>query len=221
MNAVNSTPVGTVSPKPSRQIEWADPAFLREVERRSGAPVSACFQCHKCSSGCPVGPDMDLLSSQVMRLVNLGAKDEVLESEAIWACASCEACTARCPMGIDIAAVMDTLRMMAVERKAALADTRGSSFNRAFLTSVRWHGRVFEAGMMALYKLFSRDFFSDLEKLPKMLAKRKLSFLPHFSRSARQVRKVFRRAEEEEKSRSGFSETGPVPQERTQEKSKL
>jgi heterodisulfide reductase subunit C len=221
MNAPNSTPVGTVSPKPSRQIEWADPAFLREVERRSGAPVSACFQCHKCSSGCPVGPDVDLLSSQVMRLITLGEKDEVLESEAIWACASCEACTARCPMGIDIAAVMDTLRMMAVERKAALADTRGSSFNRAFLTSVRWHGRVFEAGMMALYKLISRDFFSDMEKLPKMLAKRKLSFLPHFSRSAKQVRKVFKRAEEEEKSRSGFSETGPAPQERTQEKSKL
>ena len=201
MNAVNSTPVGSVSPKPSRQIEWADPAFLREVERRSGAPVSACFQCHKCSAGCPVGPDVDLLSSQIMRLVNLGAKDEVLESEAIWACASCEACTARCPMGIDIAAVMDTLRMMAVERKAVLSDTRGSSFNKAFLTSVRWHGRVFEAGMMALYKLFSRDFFSDLEKLPKMLAKRKLSFLPHFSRSAKHVRKAFRRAEEEEKKR--------------------
>ena len=182
-------------------LEWADPAFMREVERRSGTPVSVCFQCHKCSSGCPIGPDMDLLSSQIMRLVSLGARDEVLESEAIWACASCEACTARCPQGIDIAAVMDTLRMMAVERKAALSDTRGSSFNRAFLTSVRWHGRVFEAGMMALYKFFSRDFFSDMDKLPKMLAKRKLSFLPRFSRGAKQVRKAFRRAEEEEKKR--------------------
>jgi heterodisulfide reductase subunit C len=201
MSAVNNTPVGTVSPKPSRQIEWADPAFLREVERRSGAPVSACFQCHKCSSGCPIGPDMDLLSSQIMRLIHLGAKDEILESEAIWACASCEACTARCPMGIDVAAVMDTLRMMAVEHKASVGDTRGKSFNKAFLTSVRWHGRVFEFGMMALYKLISRDFFSDLEKLPKMLAKRKLTFLPHFSRSAKEVRKAFKRAEEEEKKR--------------------
>ncbi len=182
-------------------LEWTDNALLREVERRSGACVSACFQCHKCSSGCPIAPDMDLLSSQIMRLVHLGEKEKVLESKAIWACASCEACTARCPMGIDIAAVMDTLRMMAVERKAALGDTRVSGFNKAFLSSVRWHGRVFELGMMTLYKLISRDLFSDVDKVPKMLAKRKLTFLPHFSRSTREVRSIFKRAEEEEKKR--------------------
>lgn len=182
-------------------LEWTDSALVREVERRSGSPVSACFQCHKCSSGCPIGPDMGLLSSQVMRLVNLGERDTLLESEAIWACASCEACTARCPMGIDVAAVMDTLRMMAVEQRAAVADTRGRSFNKAFLASVRWHGRVFEFGMMALYKLISRDLFADMDKLPRMLRKRKLAFLPHVSRSAKDVRNAFRRAEEEEKKR--------------------
>lgn len=198
MNAANDTRAGQGVSAPC--LEWSDSALLREVERRSGTPVSACFQCHKCSSGCPVGPDMDLLSSQVMRLVHLGAKDEILKSEAIWACASCEACTARCPMGIDIAAVMDTLRMMAVERQAS-RDDRSKQFNAAFLTSVRWHGRVFEFGMMALYKLISRDFFSDMEQLPNMLRKRKLAFLPHFSQSVKEVRKAFKRAQEEEKKR--------------------
>lgn len=182
-------------------LEWKDAALLSEVERRSGSPVSACLQCHKCSVGCPVGPDMDLLSSQIMRLIHLGAMDEVLESQAIWACASCEACSTRCPMGIDIAGVMDVLRMMAVERKATIADARGKNFNQSFLTSVRWHGRVYEFGMMALYKLTSLDLFSDMDKLPRMLAKRKLAFLPHFSSSAKDVRKVFKRAEEEEKKR--------------------
>lgn len=180
-------------------LEWTDTALLREVERRSGTPVSACFQCHKCSSGCPVGPEMDLLSSQIMRLIHLGAKDEILESEAIWACASCQACTTRCPMGIDIAAVMDTLRMMAVESRAGARRSRGRHFNKAFLTSVRWQGRVFEFGMMALYKLMSRDLFSDMDKVPKMLAKRKLTLWPRFARGAKEVRKVFKRAEEEEK----------------------
>ncbi|MEW6668428.1 MAG: 4Fe-4S dicluster domain-containing protein [Thermodesulfobacteriota bacterium] len=185
----------------NRTLEWAGDALLHEVERRSGAPVSACLQCHKCSSGCPVGPDMDLLPSQVMRLIHLGAREEVLQSGAIWACASCETCTARCPMGIDVASVMDALRMTAVEERAALGDGRGNAFNRALLTSVRWHGRVFELGMMALYKLASHDVFADMDKVPRMLAKRKLSFLPHFSRSAKEVREVFRRAEEEEKKR--------------------
>jgi len=180
-------------------LQWSTAEFLREVEDRSGTPVSACFQCHKCSTGCPIGPDMDLLSSQVMRLIHLGAEREVLESRAIWLCASCEACTTRCPMGIDIAGVMDALRIMAIDRQIALPDARGEQFNRSFLKSVHHHGRVFELGMMIAYKLRSRDLFSDADKAPKMLVKRKLSLLPNRSASAGEVREVFRRAEEEAK----------------------
>ncbi len=179
-------------------LSW-NAALMREVEDRSGTCPSACFQCHKCSTGCPIGPDMDLLPSQVMRLVHYGAEADVLQSQAIWLCASCEACTTRCPQGIDIAGVMDALRMMAVDRKIALPDARGEQFNRSFLKSVSHHGRVFELGMMIAYKLRSRDLFADADKAPKMLAKGKLSLLPKRSGSAGEVREVFRRAEKEEK----------------------
>ena len=182
-------------------LEWEAPTFLREVERRSGTPVSACFQCHKCSTGCPIGPEMDVLSSQVMRLIHLGAAREILESQGIWLCASCEACTTRCPMGIDVAGVMDTLRMMAVERKAGIPDARGEQFHRSFLGSVRRHGRVYEMGMLTAYKLRSRDLFADMDKAPKMLKKGKLSLLPKRSGSVGEVREVFRRSEEEEAQR--------------------
>ncbi len=182
-------------------LEWNSTAFLREVERRSGTPVSACFQCHKCSTGCPIGPEMDLLSSQIMRLIHLGQEREVLESRSIWLCASCAACTTRCPMEIDIAAVMDTLRILAVERKVALPNARGEQFNRSFLRSVRRHGRVFELGMMIAYKLRSHDLLADAGKAPQMLAKGKLPLLPKSSDSAGEVRAVFRRAEQEEKTR--------------------
>jgi heterodisulfide reductase subunit C len=183
------------------ELEWRGTSLLAEVERRSGTPISACFQCHKCSTGCPVGLEMELLSSQVMRLIHLGAEREVLESRAIWLCASCEACTTRCPMGIDIAGVMDVLRIMAVERKVGLPDSRAEKFNRSFLRSVRRHGRVYEMGMLAAYKVRSRDFFSDMDKAPKMLAKKKLSLLPSRSGAVREVRGVFDRAEEEESER--------------------
>jgi heterodisulfide reductase subunit C2 len=182
-------------------LEWQTSRFLREVETRSGTKVSACFQCHKCSTGCPIGPDMEILSSQVMRMIHLGQERPVLESQSIWICASCEACTTRCPMQIDIAAVMDTLRMMAVEAGVDLPNARGEQFNRSFLQSVRRHGRVYELGMMAAYKLRSRDLFSDAEKTGQMLAKGKLSLMPKRSGSAAEVAAVFRRAEEEEKKR--------------------
>ncbi len=182
----------------SDTLQWNDTALLDEVERRSGTPVSACYQCHKCSTGCPVGPEMDYRSSQVMRLVHLGAEEELLGSRAIWLCASCEACSTRCPMDIDVAAVMDTLRIMAIQRKASLGDTCGEAFNRSFLGSVRRHGRVFEVGMLAAYKLRTGQLLADVDKVPKMLAKGKLSFLPSRSGGCKEVRDVFRRAAEED-----------------------
>jgi heterodisulfide reductase subunit C2 len=179
-------------------IQWTGGGLADEVGRRSGTPVGACFQCHKCSTGCPIGPDMDLLPSQVMRLVHLGAERDVLESQAIWLCASCEACTTRCPQGIDIAAVMDALRMLAVDRKVSVGDNRGKQFNRSFLGSVRRHGRVYEVGMLTAYKLRSGDLLSDVGKVPQMLAKGKLSLLPNRSESVERVRELFRRAQQED-----------------------
>jgi len=174
-----------------------DPRFLRDVERRSGAVVSACLQCHKCSSGCPIAPEMDVLPSQIMRMIHLGLVREVLGSRAIWLCASCAACTTRCPMDIDVASVMDALRAMAVARACAAPEARGRHFNESFLASVRRHGRVFELGMMVFYKLRTRDLFTDAAKAPGMFLKRKLGLLPRLWRSST-VREVFDRARDEE-----------------------
>ena len=179
-------------------IQWSDGGLTGEVRQRSGAQVGACFQCHKCSTGCPVGPDMDFLPSQIMRLVHLGAEDEVLASRSIWLCASCEACTTRCPMAIDIAGVMDALRIMAIDRRTALPDAHGKQFHRSFLGSVRRHGRVYEMGMMAAYKLRTFDLLSDVDKVPQMLAQGKLSLLPNRSGGIKELRETFRRAEEED-----------------------
>ncbi len=183
----------------STTLPFLNGDFLDEVQHRSGTPVGACYQCHKCSSGCAIGPDMDYLPSQVMRLVHLGAEEDVLGSRAIWLCASCEACTTRCPMGIDIAGVMDALRMLAIDRKTALPDSAGKQFNRSFLGSVRRHGRVFEMGMMTFYKLRTFNLLADVGKVPQMLAKGKLALLPKRSGSTGEVRAVFRRVQEEER----------------------
>ncbi len=182
-------------------MQLKDSSFIQEIERRSDTPVSACYQCHKCSTGCPIGPEMEWLPSQIMRLIHFGQDSTLLESPSVWFCASCEACTTRCPMEIDIARVMDTLRIVAIERKASLPDSRGSQFNQSFLSSVRRHGRVFELGMLTAYKFRSLDFFADLDKAPKMMAKGKLSFLPSRSESAGEVKQIFKRAEKEENKR--------------------
>jgi heterodisulfide reductase subunit C len=102
-------------------------------------------------------------------------------------------------MEIDIAAVMDTLRMMAVER--GLTYAYGKQFNQAFLDSVRRHGRAFELETLLFYKLKSGTVFADMDKAPQMLAKGKLALLPKRSRSVGQVRQVFKTAAREEEKR--------------------
>ena len=52
--------------------------FVRKVEELSGQKLLACYQCGKCSAGCPAAPEMDILPNQVIRYAQLGLKDELL-----------------------------------------------------------------------------------------------------------------------------------------------
>jgi hypothetical protein len=65
------------------QVITPDCAFLQEVEKKSGQKISACFQCEKCSNGCPVTFAMDIVPHKILRLVNLGLKDQVLRSDTM------------------------------------------------------------------------------------------------------------------------------------------
>src|SRR4030042_6002979 len=110
-----------------------NPSFRKEVDQMSGEKVSACFQCEKCTNGCPVSFSMDIVPHRLMRCIHLGLKDQVLRSDTIWVCASCETCTTRCPNGIDIAHVMDTLRQLSKRQGIKPAQYSIPIFHSAFL----------------------------------------------------------------------------------------
>src|SRR5512135_3699711 len=84
--------------------------FIERIEALSGENVFACYQCGRCSAGCPVAPEMDLLPNQIIRLVQMGLDEEVLRSKTLFLCASCFTCESRCPKGIDLARVMEAVR---------------------------------------------------------------------------------------------------------------
>ncbi len=96
--------------------------LIRTVERMSDVDLSICYQCKKCSSGCPVAKLTQSSPSEIVRRLHLGAGDELLESDLIWMCVSCETCYARCPMEINVASVIDALRTLARERGASRPD---------------------------------------------------------------------------------------------------
>ena len=91
--------------------------FVAKVEEISGQNLLACYQCGKCSAGCPAISEMDILPNQIIRYAQLGLKDELLQSKSIWICASCFTCNARCPKGINIAEVIEAIRQILLRKR--------------------------------------------------------------------------------------------------------
>ena len=94
--------------------------FVKKVEELSGQNILSCYQCGKCSAGCPSSFAMDLLPSQIIRMVQLGLQDEIMNSKTIWLCASCLTCSVRCPRGVDIAGIFEALRLLVTRNKETL-----------------------------------------------------------------------------------------------------
>lgn len=90
--------------------------FILKIEELSGQNLSSCYQCGKCSAGCPIVESMEILPNQAIRLAQLGLA-EVLDFNTIWVCASCLTCTARCPRGVDLTRVMEALRQVVLRKK--------------------------------------------------------------------------------------------------------
>jgi heterodisulfide reductase subunit C len=170
--------------------------IITRVQEISGVDLSVCFQCKKCTSGCPVSKMVKCPPSEIMRRLHLKAGDEILESDILWMCVSCETCSARCPMGIDVAAVMDALRKLAAEKGASKQEGNVPLFNRAFLKTVQIFGRTYDIAMITAYKLGSLKLMNDTEKFPTMLKKRKIALLPSFAGDRKTTKRIFKKAEQ-------------------------
>jgi heterodisulfide reductase subunit C len=165
--------------------------------------VNVCFQCRKCSAGCPLAFAMDLFPDQIIRLALLGQEDEVLSSRTIWVCSACETCTTRCPNGIDIAGVMDWLKGEAVRLGNAIAEENVASFHRFFLESLlAAGGRLPEARLMRRYTLYNLKRQPDLGKIKENLSlgwklwkRRRVRLVgPPALRGRGEIKELFRKA---------------------------
>lgn len=162
------------------------------LEEKTGQRVRTCYQCRKCSSGCPVAFAMDLMPHEVMKLVQYGKESRVLGSSTIWLCASCETCTTRCPNDIDIAGVMDGLRQMALERGVEPAQPDVVRAHRSFLEGIKLTGKTNEPILIGTYKAVSGNLFDDMGLGLVMFLKRKIKLVPRFVRDREAVRRIFK-----------------------------
>ena len=174
-----------------------DPQFLEEAKKKSGEDLSLCYQCLKCTVGCPTAPYMDIRPNNIIRMIQMGMKGEVLGSRAIWLCVSCETCGTRCPNKIDIGVLMDALREMAIEGRIPAKEKNIHLLHEAFVQSIKRGGRVHEATMLIDYKLRSRDFFTDFLPGMTLFLKGKIPLFPSLIKGRQEIKRIFERCEKE------------------------
>lgn len=164
--------------------------FIEEIDRKSRSHVEECYQCGKCSAGCPLAFEMDILPSRTMRYIQLGMREKVLKSHTIWLCASCETCSTRCPKEVDIAGVMDALRIIARQEGYVEQEPEISTFYKVFLSNMRRFGRIYELGLVAQYNLGSRHLFQDAEKGLPLFLKGRIHLIPKQVQGANKVKEI-------------------------------
>ena len=96
-------------------LNACDPGFKHEVlEEAGGEGFKACFACGTCSASCPIQEvDERFSPKRIIRMVLLGMREEVLNSDFVWLCSSCYACQERCPQSVSITELMTVLKNLA------------------------------------------------------------------------------------------------------------
>ena len=173
--------------------------LLDQIEAVGPFNIGACFQCRKCTNGCPVTFAMDFYPDEVIRMVSLGQREAVLSCQTIWVCAACETCTTRCPNDVRIAELMDCLKEMTLRGGVSAAQPKILALHEAFLDNVKQRGRLYETTLLPAYLLKSGAFLDkwhsgtwryDLNLGRKMFSKGRLPLMPKSIKGKREVRKI-------------------------------
>lgn len=172
--------------------------FLDEVRAVPGGEfVDLCVQCGMCAASCPSVSWMDHSPRKIIALIRAGQRDTVLASNSMGFCASCYLCTVRCPRGVKVTELMHVVESLAVRHGMANGRTATPAMHRAFVESVKSHGRVHEFGFMRRFYLMTNPL-AALKMLPlglKMLSHGRMPLRSRKAEGADQLRAIVKKAE--------------------------
>ena len=153
-------------------------SFRQQIEAISGFSTSVCFQCSKCSAGCPMAGMMDLKTAQVMHSIRLNREDVVLHSTAIWLCVGCETCSARCPQQVEPAEAMNAARILALRKGIKPSVKEIGIYYNAFVTSMWLNGKIHDISVAGVTSLLTGNIIADIPLALKLLMHGRMKLPP-------------------------------------------
>ena len=180
---------GTTSTSTERSTK-APETLASYIRRTTAINVARCYQCGKCSAGCPMGGEMKLPPHDLMRYAIAGDRERLFNDDSLWLCLTCETCSARCPNDVDPARVIDALRELAALEGAGHGPRNVAAFHKSFLEQIRMTGRLSEVGLIMQYKMRSGALFQDVAVVPSMLERGKLPLVPSRIRGHAEIKSI-------------------------------
>jgi heterodisulfide reductase subunit C len=151
-----------------------------------------CYQCGKCTAGCPLSGVYDYQPNEIIRLIQINKIEEILNSNSVYLCVSCEICSSRCPQQVDIASIMNYLRIRSWQHKQFKLKKIGN-FYMIFLRIIEKFGRSFEPLLIIVLNLLNKNFLNDFDLIPGILRKRKIKMIPEFIKKRKEVSAIIKR----------------------------
>jgi heterodisulfide reductase subunit C len=143
---------------------------------------------------------MDYTPRQLWHLIRLGLVDEVLNSKTLWLCSTCYSCTLRCPRELPLTETIGALKRAAI-RQQVQGYKESRNFYKAFVETVRRHGRSEEVEIMARYFLTTNPLMA-VDYVPlalTMLRKGKVQLTMPKIGGEGKLDKIFQKVEEMER----------------------
>ena len=188
-------------------ITQADMRACEDIAAEAGVNLKDCYQCGKCTAGCPLAEGMDLMPREVIRYLQMGAVDVVLEAKTPWICAQCVVCSSRCPQNVDICSVMRAVRL-AAKRAGKRPVPEADIFDDEFIANVRAHGISNEQYLAAAYNVKSGHLMQDAGNAMRMLKRRMVGLAMHNIKGREEVAALIDRALAADAARAAQREGG-------------
>jgi len=109
-----------------------DPNLMKDLKEFGLNDAQKCFHCGNCTAVCPLSTPENPFPRKLVRYIQLGQKEKILNSPEPWLCYYCGDCSAKCPRGAEPG------ETMMVMRRYLTACYDWTGFARKFYTSERF-----------------------------------------------------------------------------------